>query len=57
MEEKKFYSVILHCLGHKREAVIALDSALIDFYLTRGFFIEFICPIRVLTVPDESIVD
>jgi hypothetical protein len=51
MEEKKFYSVILHYLGHKREAVIAFDSAIIDSYLTSGYFIEFICPIPVLTDP------
>lgn len=51
MEEKKFYSVILHYLGHKREAVIALDSAIIDSYLISGYLIEFICPIPVLTDP------
>lgn len=51
MEEKKFYSVVLHYLGHKREAVIALDSDLIDYYLTRGYVIEFISPVRVLTKP------
>lgn len=51
MEEKKFYSVVLHYLGHKREAVIALDSDLMDYYLTRGYTIEFINPVRVLTKP------
>lgn len=51
MEEKKFYSVVLHYLGHKREAVIAFDSDLIDYYLTRGYTIEFISPVRVLTKP------
>lgn len=52
MEEKKFYSVILNYLGRERKAVIALDSALIDSYLTRGYTIEFVCPIPVLTVPN-----
>lgn len=51
MEEKKFYSVILHYLGRKREAVIAFDSAIIDSYLTSGYSIEFIRPIPVLTEP------
>lgn len=51
MEEKKFYSVVLHYLGHKREAVIALDSDLIDYYLIRGYVIDFISPVRVLTKP------
>jgi hypothetical protein len=51
MEEKKFYSVVLHYLGHKREAVIAFDPSLIDYYLTRGYAIEFISPIHVLTGP------
>lgn len=50
-EEKKFYSVILHYLGRKREAVIAFDSSLIDYYLTRGYTIEFISPVLVLTGP------
>lgn len=51
MEERKFYSVVLHYLGLERKAVIALDSALIDSYLTRGYIIEFVCPIGVLTEP------
>ena len=51
MEEKKFYSVILHYLGRKREAVIAFDPCLIDYYLTRGYTIEFISPVCVLTGP------
>ena len=51
MEEKKFYSVILHYLGHKREAVIAFDPTLIDYYLTCGYTIELISPVRVLTKP------
>lgn len=51
MEEKRFYSVILHYLGRKREAVIAFDSSLINYYLTRGYTIEFISPVRVLTGP------
>jgi hypothetical protein len=51
MEEKKFYSVVLHYLGHKREAVIAFDSSLIDYYLTRGYIIELISPVCVLTGP------
>lgn len=51
MEEKKFYSVVLCYLGRKREAVIALDSTLIDYYLTRGYTIEFLSPVRVLTKP------
>lgn len=51
MEEKKFYSVVLHYLSHKREAVIAFDSDLVDYYLTRGYTIEFISPVCVLTGP------
>ena len=51
MEEKKFYSVVLNYLGRKRKAVIALDPVIIDSYLTRGYIIEFICPIGILTEP------
>lgn len=51
MDEEKFYSVVLHYLGHKREAVIAFDPTLIDYYLTRGYTIELISPVRVLTKP------
>lgn len=51
MEGKKFYSVVLHYLGRKRDAVIAFDPCLIDYYLTRGYTIEFISPVRVLTGP------
>lgn len=51
MEEKKFYSVILHYLGRKREAVVAFDSSFIDYYLSLGYTIEFISPVCVLTGP------
>lgn len=51
MEEKKFYFVVLHYLGCKREAVIVFDPDVIDSYLKRGYVIEFICPVSVLHVP------
>lgn len=49
-ENKKYYSVYLRYLGHKRDVVISLD--LLDYYLSLGYVVEILRPIAVLTVPD-----
>lgn len=46
--EKKFYLVILHYNGEdSSKAVISLDR--LGFFLCRGFTVEFVQPIRVLS--------
>lgn len=46
--EKRFYLVLLH-YGDETpsKAVISLDR--VDFFLSRGYVVEFIQPIRVLS--------
>lgn len=51
MENEKYYSAVLHYLGHKREVVILLDAAVIDSFLTRGYVVEFLAPIHVVKEP------
>lgn len=51
--EKKYYSVYLHYLGHKRDVVISLD--LLDYYLSLGYVVEILRPIAVMTEPDLSV--
>lgn len=46
--EKQFYLVILHCGDEvSSKVVISLDR--VDFFLSRGYTIEFIQPIHVLS--------
>lgn len=51
MEEKKYYSAVLHYMGRKRKVVIRLDSAVIDSYLKAGYIIEILDSMRVLEEP------
>lgn len=51
MEEKKYYVVVLHFLGHKSKVVLRLDSTVIDSYLKAGYFIEILDSIRVVEEP------
>lgn len=49
--EKQFYLVLLHYRDEtSSKAVISLDR--VDFLLSRGYTVEFVQPIRVLS--DES---
>lgn len=46
--EKQFYLVLLHYDGEaSSKVVISLDR--VDFFLSRGYTVEFIQPIRVLS--------
>lgn len=47
MEEKKFYLVVLHYLGHSRKVVIGFD--MVDYYLSHNYIIEFLESVPVLT--------
>lgn len=54
MEEKKYYFVVLHYMGHKRRVAIRLDSAVIDSYLKAGYIIEILDSIRVVEEPKSD---
>ena len=51
MEEKKYYSAVLHYMGRKRRVAIRLDSAVIDSYLKAGYIIEILNFMPVVEVP------
>lgn len=51
MEEKKYYFVVLHYMGHERRVAIRFDSAVIDSYLKAGYIIEILDSIRVIEEP------
>lgn len=51
MEEKKYYFVVLHYMGHKHRVAIRLDSVVIDSYLKAGYIIEILDSIRVIEEP------
>lgn len=46
--KKQFYLVILHCNSEdSSKVVISLDR--LDFFLSCGYIVEFVQPIRVLS--------
>jgi hypothetical protein len=46
--EKRFYLVLLH-YGDETSSKVVISLDRVDFFLSRGYTIEFIQPIRVLS--------
>lgn len=46
--EKKFYLVFLH-YGSESSSKVVISLDRIDFFLSRGYTVEFVQPIRVLS--------